>query len=307
MNTDEYLIKVLWGEGVRPILCRTWSVSCLSNLSDGSGVYCRFLFSLKIGSRFVMHICIHHLYVCVYRCVRVHVYILCACMGGSMSYVKAYIGEKTRKTCHVRLSCSRVHVSMWACMCVCKSASPFGLLHTAFRYRKYLIDFDLRASDDLTLVWWTLNHVNNALSWIECNGIYLWKRWLYSFKVSLGIEAASNQLNKLTPANHQTYQGDVGPMSDYWKRVFKGPRVLTHVASKKEKRKKESKKKKINTSDLSLYCDHIFLLWLCSELSKVSFCWSWTVWNQARPSSAILYITLVLTVFNNVHDCYLLL
>lgn len=209
------------------------------------------------------------------------------------------MGEWMRNSC---LVCRSVFLWLRICMQVCALACVcVGVFHhSGF----YTLQSDTEIPHKLWFesVRWShfslmnINHMNNALSWIECNGIYLWKRWLYSFKVSLGIEAASNQLKKLTPANHQTYQGDVGPMSDYWEGFTKG-QGYGHMASRKKK----------NTSDLSLYCDHIFLLWLCSELSKVSFCWSWTVWDQARPSSAILYITLVLTVFNNVHDCYLLL
>lgn len=116
--------------------------------------------------------------------------------------------------------CARVRACVYACVRV-------RVLHHS--------GFDTLQSDTeiphklwFESVWWfhfilmNINHMNNALSWIECNGIYLWKRWLYSFKVSLGIEAASNQLNKLTPANHQTYQGDVGLTSSYWEGFTKG-------------------------------------------------------------------------------------
>lgn len=178
--------------------------------------------------------------------------------------------------------CGCEYVCLCVCVCPCMRLCVKELHHSGF----YTSRSDTEIPHKLWVesVRWShfllmnINHMNNALSWIECNGIYLWKRWLYSFKVSLGIEAASNQLNKLTPADHQTYQGDVGPMSDYWEGFTKGLgyRHIWHLEKK-------------NTSDLSLYCDHIFLLWLCSELSKVSFCWSWTVWDQARPSSATVY------------------
>lgn len=220
-----------------------------------------------------MHICIHHLDVWTHVCASLHL-----------------------STCKSTSTCARVDVCLVMYERVCEGAKSFGLLTHCDQLQKYLINFDFES------VRWShfmfLSNMNNALSWIECNGIYLWKRWLYSFKVSLGIEAASNQL-KLTPANHQNLPSWCRTSVRLPERIFKGPRILTHLASWRTKKK--------NTSDLSLYCDHIFLLWLCSELSKVSFCWSWTVRDHARPSSAILYIKLVLTVFNNVHDCYLLL
>lgn len=82
-----------------------------------------------------------------------------------------------------------------------------------------------------------INHMNNALSWIECNGFYLWKRWLYSFKVSLGIEAASNQLNKLTPADHQKPTKEtLDQLSDDWEGFTKGLGYwhIWHLGEKKK-------------------------------------------------------------------------
>lgn len=186
---------------------------------------------------------------------------------------------------------------MCACVCMCMCASE--LYHSGF----YTSRSDTEIPHKLWFesIQWShfilmnINHINNALSWIECNGFYLWKRWLYSFKVSLGIEAASNQLNKLTPADHQTYQGDVGPMSDFWEGFTKGLgyRHIWHL-----------EKKTLQT------CHCIVITYFCCDYvaSYPRFPSAGVGLYETKPDLAVrLYITLVLTVFNNVHDCYLLL
>lgn len=188
-------------------------------------------------------------------------------------------------------------VCMCVCVCMCMCASE--LYHSGF----YTSRSDTEIPHKLWFesIRWShfilmnINHINNALSWIECNGFYLWKRWLYSFKVSLGIEAASNQLNKLTPADHQTYQGDVGPMSDYWEGFTKGLgyRHIWHL-----------EKKTLQT------CHCIVITYFCCDYvaSYPRFPSAGVGLYETKPDLAVrLYITLVLTVFNNVHDCYLLL
>lgn len=143
-----------------------------------------------------------------------------------------------------------------------------------------------------------INHMNNALSWIECNGFYLWKRWLYSFKVSLGIEAASNQLNKLTPADHQKPTKEtLDQLSDGWEGFTKGLgyRHIWHLGEKK---------KTLQT------CHCIVITYFCCDYvaSYPRFPSAGVGLYETKPDLAVrLYITLVLTVFNNVHDCYLLL
>lgn len=146
-----------------------------------------------------------------------------------------------------------------------------------------------------------INHINNALSWIECNGIYLWKRWLYSFKVSLGIEAASNQLNKLSPANHQNLPRLCWANVWLLGRVYEGPKGIDTYGIL-EKRKK--KKKTLQTS----HC--IVITYFCCDYvaSYPRLPSAGVGLYETKPDLAVrLYITLVLTVFNNVHDCYLLL
>lgn len=164
-----------------------------------------------------MHICIHHL------CVRVE-----------MRLVFIYTGVSQND----RASTWRVWVfeSLW---CVCLTLLHLRALTHRDPTQKYLINLSLRVSNGLVLFWWTLTTWTMPYLGLNVTAFYLWKRWLYSFKVLLGIEAASNQLYKLTPANHQTYQGDVGPSSDYWEGFTKGLgyRHLWHLVKKNKKKK----------------------------------------------------------------------
>lgn len=115
-------------------------------------------------------------------------------------------------------------------------------------------------------------------------------------QVSHGIEAASNQLTN-SHANHRTYRGDVGLMSDYWEGFTKGL-GYRHVASRK--------KKKLKTLQT---CHCLVITYFCCDYvaSYLRFLAGVGRYEtKPEPSSTKLYISLVLTVFNNVHDCYLL-
>lgn len=172
---------------------------------------------------------------------------------------------------------SWVFESLW---CVCLTLLHLRALTHRDPTQKYLINLSLRVSNGLVLFWWTLTTWTMPYLGLNVTAFYLWKRWLYSFKVLLGIEAASNQLYKLTPANHQTYQGDVGPSSDYWEGFTKGLgyRHLWHLV-------KKNKKKTLQT------CHCIVITYFCCDYvaSYPRFPSAGVGLSETKPDLAVRY------------------
>lgn len=150
-----------------------------------------FFISFELGSLFVMHICLHHLSACAVGeiCVSWH-----GCKPSGMG-----VSDRVR---HVRYLHLRALTHL---------RSDTEIPHKPFFESVQWCHFILM----------NINHMNNALSWIECNGILSVKEMALLIQSFARIRGSFN-FTKLTPANHRTYQGDVGPWSDCWEGFYKG-------------------------------------------------------------------------------------
>lgn len=148
----------------------------------------KYFVYFEFSSSFVMHICLHH---------------LSACAASEIVFL--YTGA------------SQVE---WVSLTVCDVCVFHHLSHlrsdTEIPHKPF---FESVQRCYFTLM--NINHMNNALSWIECNGILSVKEMALLIQSFARIRGSFN-FTKLTPANHRTYQGDVGPWSDYREGFYKG-------------------------------------------------------------------------------------